>query len=196
MTPQIVILIVILLFYIPISRIIKNASEVAFGDTFSFKVEKALKIGDPELAEVVNKLTKEEIITLISTVYYKGLYAIYTEKNEIALDDRYDYYISLQQKKLFDSTIDLTKIKEMIESKPASNEDVFFDPVFGSSKRSYYSKSLFSQEELKLLEKTSGKLSPLGQRVYWLIVDAAAEQMSTLKSVYYSKVINSMSYNK
>ena len=160
---------------------IKNASEVAFGDTFSFKVEKALKIGDSQLTEVVNPLTKEEIITLISKLNYQGLYAIYTERNEIALDDRYDYYVTLQEKGLFNSTIDLIKVKKVIESKPVSNEEVFFDPVFGSSKRSYYSKSLFSQEELKLLEKASGKLSPLGQKVYWLIVDAAAEQMSTLK---------------
>lgn len=50
-SPQIVILILVLLFYNPVKRLVNNASEVGFGDVFAVKVEQALRIGNPDLAK-------------------------------------------------------------------------------------------------------------------------------------------------
>jgi len=182
-TPQFVTLIAIILFYSPVSKLITNASEVAFGDNFSFKVQQALNLRDPALASVVKKLTKEEISTLLTVTSYRGLYSTITRsgsnnKPEIALDDRFDTYVNLQKKGLFYSSVGLKKIKDVFELKKASYESDSFDPFLGLSKQKYYPKELFSKEELSLLDQASGRLTTSGQKVYGLIVDNAAEELS------------------
>ena len=109
LTPQIVVLIALFLFYSPVSKLVRNASEVAFGESFSFKVQQALNISDPELASIVSKLTKEEIAALITVTSYRSLYSTISRnesvKPEVALDERFDIYVSLQEKGLWLSWI-------------------------------------------------------------------------------------------
>lgn len=182
LTPQIVVLIALFLFYSPVSKLIRNASEVAFGESFSFKVQQALNISDPELASIVSKLTKEEIAALITVTSYRSLYST-TNRNEsakpeIVLDERFDIYVSLQGKGLFHSNVSLKRIKEIFESKRVNYTSNSLDPLLGSSTNRYYLKESFSEEEIKLIEQASGYLTPAGQRVYWLIIDNAAEELS------------------
>lgn len=181
-TPQFVTLIIVCLFYFPISRIITNASEVAFGDNFSFKVQQALRIGDPELASTVKKLSKGEIVTLISTESGKSLYSTssVSEDEPIVLDDRINYYSSLQEKGLIYSNVDLEEIMKMVNSKVPSEELQVSDEIRGNFMRKYYPSASFTEEELEQIRQTFVFLTPSGQRVYWLILDTAAEELTTL----------------
>jgi len=182
LTPQIVVLIALFLFYSPVNKLLRNASEVAFGESFSFKVQQALDIRDPALASIVKKLTKEEIAALITVTSYRGLYSTINRnestKPEIALDERFDVYVSLQEKGLFHSNVNLKRIQEVFELKRVNYTSNSLDPLLGSSINRYYLKESFSEEEMKLIEQASGYLTPAGQKVYWLIVDNAAEELS------------------
>jgi hypothetical protein len=182
LTPQIVVLIALFLFYSPVSKLVRNASEVAFGESFSFKIQQALNISDPELASIVSKLTKEEIAALITVTSYRSLYSTINRnesvKPEVALDERFDIYVSLQEKGLFHSDVSLKRIKEIFESKRVNYTSNSPDPLLGSLTNRYYLKESFSEEEIKLIEQASGYLTPAGQRIYWLIVDNAAEELS------------------
>jgi hypothetical protein len=182
LTPQIVVLVALFLFYSPVNKLIRNASEVAFGESFSVKVQQALDIRDPELASIVKKLTKEEIAALITERSYRSLYSIISRnestKPEIALDERFNIYISLQAKGLFHSEVSLKEIKEIFESKKANYTSTSLDPLLGSSTNKYYLKEGFSEEDMKLIEQSSGYLTPAGQKIYWLIIDNAAEELS------------------
>lgn len=182
MTPQIVVLVALFMFFSPVNKLIRNASEVAFGDSFSFKVQQALDIKDPELASVVKKLTKEEISALMTGMSGKGLYFTLKReedsKPELGLDDQFDSYVSLKEKGLFDSKADLAKVRGIFAAKHVNRTNESVNMLRGSLTNKYYLKESFSDDELKLIEQASGFLTPAGERVYWLIVDNAAEELS------------------
>ena len=103
LTPQLVALLVALLFYSPVKNLVVNANELALGDFFAVKIEKAIRKLDPQLANVLGKLSKEEIIVLLDSA--KGSYGLISrneEKSEVSLDSRFNYYESLQEKQLID----------------------------------------------------------------------------------------------
>lgn len=181
-SPQIVILILVLLFYNPVKRLVNNASEVGFGDVFAVKVEQALRIGNPDLAKKVSSLSREELFTLLNSG--AGSYGLsYKDdaKREISLANRFDYYVTLQQKGLVDSDEDLAEIGALLKSKKAIREETIYDSTLGSYGQKYYSLDLFSKEELIRIESLSASLSESGKLVYSLVVDVASDEITKLQ---------------
>lgn len=181
-SPQIVILILIILFYGSIKKLLNNASEVGFGEVFAIKVEQTLRIGNPELARVVSGLSREELVTLLDSG--RGSYRLsYTneENQQISLAGRFEYYIELQKKGLIESGNDLEAIKKLFDSKRVSREENALDMVLGSYKQQYYSLDSFSPKELELINRASVELSESGKQVYSLVVNLASEEIANLK---------------
>ena len=181
-SPQIVILILVLLFYNPVKRLVNNASEVGFGDVFAVKVEQALRIGNPDLAKKVSSLSREELFTLLNSG--AGSYSLsYRDdaKREISLASRFDYYVTLQQKGLVDSDEDLAEIDALLKSKKDLREETIYDSTLGSYQQKYYSLDLFSEEELTRIETLSASLSESGRLVYSLVVDVASDEITKLQ---------------
>ena len=184
-TPQIVILIIIFLFYSPLSRLIESASEIAFGDSFSFKVQEALRVQDPELANIVKELSTGEIAALISADSYVSLNSRlnrdFGERQEIGVDEKLEFYMGLQEKGLFYSSVELRKVKEIIEPKAASTEYDSSSSLYGPLIRKYYFEDDFSNEELAVVTKAGGNLTNAGEKVYWLIIDNAAADLAKVR---------------
>lgn len=181
-SPQIVILVLVLLFYNPVKRLINNASEVGFGDVFAVKVEQALRIDNPDLAKKVSSLSREELFTLLNSG--AGSYRLsYKDeaKREISLVGRFGYYVTLQQKGLVDSDEDLAEIGTLLKSKQAIREETVYDSTLGSYKEKYYSLDLFSEEELIRIESLSASLSESGKLVYSLVVNVASDEITKLQ---------------
>ena len=177
-TWQVFFLIVLVIFYLPIRSILSNASEVGVGD-FKFRVQQSLNIGNPGLAETLKKLSKNEIITLLSVGEdSRGLVYNDSSSKEISLDTGYEYYTQLQTKGLFIADEDLKKVQQMLESKKFIREDALTYSRVGNVKRRFYSFDQFTKEELEKLQSLSGRLSKDGERVYWIIVDVAGDQLS------------------
>ena len=184
LTPQLVALLVALLFYSPVKNLVVNANELALGDFFAVKIEKAIRKLDPQLADVLGKLSKEEIIVLLDSA--KGSYSLISrneEKSEVSLDSRFNYYESLQEKQLIDvdGDIDLTELEKMFESKTPIREDSYRDTALRTIKKNIYSTKDFSEEEKKKVENVYAALSPDGEEVYLLIVDITSEEIADLK---------------
>lgn len=181
-SPQLVVLILILIFYIPIKNLVRNASEIGFGDVFAVKVEQALRIGNPDLARSVKSLSREELITLLDSAQgdYRLSY-VDSGNREVSLVPRFDYYVALQERGLFESEDNLASIKRLIESKTSLREDRISDSVLGSFNQKYYSLNDFSTEELAQIQMTSVRLSENGKQVYVLIINVASEEITNLR---------------
>lgn len=181
-SPQVVILILVILFYGSIRKLINNASEVGFGEVFAIKVEQALRVGNPELAKVVSSLSREELVTLLDSG--RGSYRLYfmnEDNQEVSLVRRFEYYIELQKKGLIESENDLETIKNIFDSKQMSKETNSLDMVLGSYEQKYYFLNVFSSEELELINGTSAELSENGRQVYSLVLNIASEEIADLR---------------
>jgi|GEM_PF-3667983 len=177
-TWQVFFLIVLIIFYLPIRNILSNASEVGVGD-FKFRVQQSLNIGNPDLAETLKKLSKNEIITLLSVgENSRGLVYSNSSSKEISLDTGYEYYTQLQIKGLFIADEDLKEIQQILESKKFIREESLTYSAIGNVKQRFYSFDQFTKEELGKLQSLSGRLSKDGERVYWIVVDIAGDQLS------------------
>jgi hypothetical protein len=181
-SPQLVILVLVLLFYSPVKNLIKNASEVGFGEVFAVKVEQALRVGNPKLAEKVKSLSREELVTLLDSAQGSyGLSYLNNQDQEISLVPQFKYYIELQKKGLAESDDDLAAIKELIESKVVKRESDTSDAALGTRTQKYYSPDDFTSDEIERIDKVSARLSESGQQVYSLIINVASEEIVDLR---------------
>ena len=183
LSPQVVILILILIFIRPISNLINNASEVGFGDIFAVKIEQALRISNPELANRLKDLSREEIITLLNSNSGSSLRLAFVnnESGEISMNSRLEYYAELQSKGFIQSRHNLSEIKTILDSGTVIREDDAFDLAIPFLKRKVYDLDSFSQDEIDRIEEVSVSLSTGGNEVFTLIVNLAGDEISRLR---------------
>lgn len=182
LTPQAVVLLIVAAFYFPLLSVLPKASELGFGG-FAVKLEQATKIfGDKELVESLKSLSKEETITLLNSGkgYYNLVY-VDDENKEVSLDSRYEYYVSLEEKGLIDVDESLEEFRKILSSKTSTKKTLYEDLVLGNLDKEIYSIADFSSEELKRANELSVRLSVRGLKIYSLIVDLAAEEISTVE---------------
>lgn len=181
-SPQLVILILVLLFYGSIRNLIENASEVGFGEVFAVKVEQALRVGNPEFAEKVKSLSREELVTLLDSAQgSQGLSYLDEQNQEVSLVLRFDYYAELQKKELIESDDNLEAVKELLESKAVRRELNIRDDALGTRRQNYYSLDDFTSDEIERIDKASARLSENGRQVYSLIINVASEEIVDLR---------------
>jgi hypothetical protein len=183
LSPQVVVLILILIFIRPIGNLINNASEVGFGDIFAVKIEQALRISNPELASRIKELSREEIITLLNSnsSSYLVLAYISDENEELHMNARLDYYAELQRKGFIQSDYNLSEIKAILDTGIVVREYDTFDLAIPVLKRKVYDLDSFSQEEIDKIKDVSVRLSTSGTEVFSLIVNIAGDEISRLR---------------
>lgn len=186
LTPQVVILIIIGIFFTPMKTLLSSASEIALGDTFSFKVQEALRISDPELKNKIRNLKKEEIITLLNLESSGSFYSIreIEEKGKVKtgyiFNDEVAFFVSLQEKGITSSPEDLSEINKMLENKVIYEESLNYNSYLLNAKRRVYLEDEFSEQELEMIKNSYSRLSPMGEKIYSLILDITSDEFSKL----------------
>lgn len=180
-SPQLVILIIIILFYTPLKRLLTNASEVAFGDVFALKVERALIINNPSLAKKLKELSRDELFVLMSSGSNFRRIAYVDRKNQtISIDKTYEFYLSLYEKKLAISYESVDEIVKILESKATIKEDNYQDSLLLNTRSQIYSTNDFTEEEINKIENLSFGLSEQGKQVLLLIISIGSEEISRI----------------
>lgn len=182
-SPQIVILILVFLFYFPLRSLVLNASEVGFGDVFAVKVEQALRLTNPALAQQLKGLTEEELIVMMSAgSSYLSMAYVDRDDELVHLNAYYPYYKSLHSKGLMRTAsrndaeaFDIIDSKEVLEQAAPYGDDL----IIGAS-TIYYSIGDFTEEELETVDDLSMGLSTEGRDALRVIIEVTSKEISTL----------------
>ncbi len=176
-TWQVMVLIVFLVFYNPITKIIElipekfaDSNEGSLAGLLSFKIQEDAKIsGNEELASIINGLSQEEIKYLVTLggskshrIVGSGSDDTATVQNYFITLSTYSIWKELQARGLVQSDIDLNEFEIFFYSLNPTKED-------GSDILKFTSSSLTKEQKDKLLDN-SVELTDSGKRAYDIII--------------------------